>query len=232
MANPAPDAIAEKERAPSNTQVAIKTIKQLILENKLPAGSNHLESELAKQLGMSRTPIREATLILETQGLLEVRPRHGVKILTLSTDDMRQIYQILTALEGLAAELAATQEHEQGEFAVAEKAISDMDAALETDNREAWAEADEIFHGELIRLGGNRRIATIVETYNNQVRRARALTLYMRPSPTKSNDDHRRALDAIKQGKPELARSIHTEHRIQAGELLISILEKHKLHIV
>lgn len=232
MANPAPGEIAEKERAPSNTQVAIKTIKQLILENKLPAGSNHLESELAKQLGMSRTPIREATLILETQGLLEVRPRHGVKILTLSIDDMRQIYQILTALEGLAAELAAKKEHEQGEFAIAEKAIRDMDAALETDNREAWAEADEIFHGELIRLGGNRRIATIVETYNNQVRRARALTLYMRPSPTKSNDDHRRVLDAIKLREPEQARSIHTEHRIQAGELLISILEKHKLHIV
>ena len=232
MADPAAAEGTQKERSQSNTQMAIKTIKQLILENKLPAGSNHLETELAEKLGMSRTPIREATLILENQGLLEVRPRRGVKILTLSIDDMREIYQILTELEGLAAELAAKQDHDPAEFAIAEKAIRDMDATLVEDNREEWAQADEAFHGELVRLGGNRRIATIVDTYNNQVRRARALTLYMRPSPTKSNEDHRRVLEAIKRRQPEKARAIHTEHRIQAGELLISILNKHKLHVV
>lgn len=56
---------------------------------------------------MSRTPVREATLLLEAQGLLEVRPRKGVRILSLYADDMHEIYQVLTELESLAAFLAA-----------------------------------------------------------------------------------------------------------------------------
>ncbi|MGB7287260.1 MAG: GntR family transcriptional regulator [Salaquimonas sp.] len=219
-------------RPKSNTQIAIETIKQLILENQLPAGSNHLESELAKKLGMSRTPVREATLILEAQGLLQVRPRHGVKILPLSIDDMREIYTILTELEGLSVELAANNNLDEEEFDQAEAAILAMDEALEREDREDWATADQNFHNELIRLGGNSRVATVVDQYNNQVRRARSLTLHLRPRPTKSNDDHRRVLEAIRDGNPKLARKIHTEHRVQAGTMLISILEKHKLHMV
>lgn len=219
-------------RSKSSTQVAIEVIKKLILENKLPAGSSHLESELAKRLGMSRTPIREAILILETQGLLQVTPRRGVKISALSTEDMNEIYQILTALEGLSAELAARKNHDSEAFAEAEQAIANMDEALERDDREAWALADEVFHNELIRLGGNTRIASIVEIYNDQVRRVRSLTLYLRPSPTKSNEDHRRVLDAIRAGDPVAARSLHTAHRIQAGEILTGLLKKFGFHQV
>lgn len=221
-----------KARSKSNTQIAIETIKKLILENKLPAGSSHLESELAMHLGMSRTPVREATLILEAQGLLEVRPRRGVKILPLSATDMQEIYQILTELEGLSAQLAAQKNLPDLEYDTAEEAIASMDTALEIDDREAWAVADEIFHNELIRLSGNSRIAAIIDIYNDQVRRVRALTLYMRPSPVKSNKDHRKVLKAIRSGEAAEARAIHTDHRVQAGAMLIAILQKHKLHLV
>ncbi|WP_282607037.1 GntR family transcriptional regulator [Pelagibius sp. Alg239-R121] len=227
-----PPRLDADSKAKSSTQIAIEIIKKLILENKLPAGSNHLESELAKRLGMSRTPIREATLILEAQGLLQVKPRRGVKILSFSTDDMNEIYQILTELEGLSAELAAKKQFKDEDFSTAEQAIADMDQALELDEREAWAIADEAFHNELIRLGGNRRVANIVEMYNDQVRRIRALTLYLRPSPTKSNDDHRNVLRAIRARDPETARSLHTAHRIQAGKILIELLQKFGFHQV
>lgn len=227
-----PPRLESAAKGKSSTQVAIEIIKKLILENQLPAGSSHLESELAKRLGMSRTPIREATLILEAQGLLEVKPRRGVKILALSTDDMNEIYQILTELEGLSAELAAKKQLTDEDFATAEHAIANMDKALELDEREAWAIADEVFHNELIRLGGNSRIASIVEIYNDQVRRVRALTLYLRPSPTKSNDDHRNVLRAIRARDPEAARSLHTAHRVQAGKILTELLQKFGFHHV
>lgn len=216
----------------SNTQLALKTIKQLILENKLPPGSNHLESELGEMLGMSRTPVREATLILEAQGLLEVRPRHGVKISSLSANDVREIYQILTELESLAVELAAKRDIPEDDFAEVEKAIHDMEEALKTDNREAWAQADERFHRELVRLGRNSRISTMVATCNDQVQRVRILTLYMRPSPTVSNEEHRNVVDAIRNHDAARARVLHSAHREQAGKLLISILETHRLHSV
>lgn len=220
----------EPSKTKSNTQHAVEVLKNMILENELASGSNHLEGELAALLGMSRTPIREATLILEAQGLVEVKPRHGVRIISLSPEDMVEIYDILTELESLSAALAAEKNLPNSEFKIAERAIKDMDAALERDDRVAWTAADDIFHAELVRLGGNNRIANIIGMYNDQVRRARLLTLNLRPKPIKSNEDHRSVLDAIKQGDSLKARQLHTEHRVQAKNMIVGILQKFGFH--
>ncbi len=216
----------------SNTQQALSVLKELIVDNRLASGSNHLESELAEMLGMSRTPVREATLILEAQGLIEVKPRHGIRILSLSPKDMSEIYDILTELESLSAELAANMKYSEADFLVAENAIEKMDKALAEDDLESWAVADELFHSELVRLGNNGRIANIFTMYSDQVRRARKLTLNLRPKPTKSNDDHRNVLKAIRDGKAGEARILHRAHRIQAKKVLIELLEQYGFHNV
>ncbi|MEP2978654.1 MAG: GntR family transcriptional regulator [Lentilitoribacter sp.] len=213
-----------------NTFHAVDTLKDMILSNKLQAGSNHLEAELASLLGMSRTPVREATLILEAQGLVSVIPRHGVKILAISPKDMTEIYQVLTELECLSAELAATKNHPDEEFSGAENAIKDMEAALLDEDLEAWAIADDRFHSELVRLGGNQRVINIFDMYTDQVKRARMLTLKLRPIPIKSNEDHRKVLQAIKSGQSDVAVKVHKEHRVQAGQMLVELLEKFGLN--
>ena len=221
----APEKIAGQKKKP-NTFHAVDTLKDMILSNQLQAGSNHLEAELASLLGMSRTPVREATLILEAQGLVSVIPRHGVKILSISPKDMTEIYQVLTELECLSAELAATKNHPDEEFLVAETAIRDMENALENEDLEAWAVADDKFHSELVRLGENQRVINIFDMYTDQVKRARMLTLRLRPIPTKSNEDHRKVLEAIRSGQSDVAVKVHKEHRIQAGQMLVNLLEK------
>lgn len=223
---------ASTKKNKSNTQHAVNVLREMIVDNRLASGSNHLESELAHMLGMSRTPIREATLILEAQGLVEVKPRHGVKILSLSSKDMAEIYDILTELECLAAELAANKRYSDEDFLVAEGAITQMEAALAKDDREAWAVADELFHAELVRLSGSKRIINIFRMFNDQVHRARKLTLNLRPKPTKSNEDHRNVLQAIRKGKAPTARKIHRAHRIQAKKILIEILDRYGFHSV
>ncbi|MGH1483511.1 MAG: GntR family transcriptional regulator [Geminicoccales bacterium] len=219
-------------RRKSSTRQAVEIMRKMILDNQLAPGSTHLESELAELLNKSRTPVREATLILEAQGLLEVKPRHGVRILSFSLGDIEEIYEVLTELESLAAQRAASKGHPEEEFRKAECAITAMDQSLQRDDRESWAEADETFHRELVRLGGNSRILNIVEMYSDQVRRARALTLYLRPAPTKSNDDHRDVLNAIRAGDQEKACSIHKMHRLQARELLMELLVKYRVRHV
>lgn len=82
-------------------------IKRRILDNEMPAGFQALEQELAELLEMSRTPVREALVRLADEGMVEVRPRHGMRVLPLSSADMREIYQILASLESTAAALAA-----------------------------------------------------------------------------------------------------------------------------
>lgn len=213
----------------SNTQRAIEAMRQMIFAGDLPAGSDHLESELAEQLGMSRTPIREAALTLEGQGLLEMRPRKGVRILPVSPDDMREIYDVLTELESLAAKQAAKRRPSGAELAPLAKAITDMDTALAAGALEDWADADERFHKELVRLGGNSRVRMIVNMLSDQVRRARMITLHMRPIPVKSNEDHRAVFDAIKSGDGDQAHIIHRAHRQAAKDLIVGLLEKHKL---
>ncbi|MBO6508513.1 MAG: GntR family transcriptional regulator [Roseibium sp.] len=211
------------------TTQAMEKIRQLIFDGELAAGSDHLESELADRLGMSRTPVREATLMLAQQGLLEVRPRKGVRISTLSLKDMGEIYSVLTELESLAAEEAASSGYSDEDLKALKQSIEAMETALEREDREAWAHADDAFHDELVRLGGNSRVESIVSMMANQVRRARAMTLYIRPLPLKSNEDHRAVYDAIKEGDSDKARDRHRSHRQHAREVLIDLLKKHKL---
>lgn len=207
-------------------------LRALIFAGELPPGSDHLESELAEKLGMSRTPVREATLVLESQGLLEVRPRKGVRISALSADDMREIYEVLTELESLAASLAAEARYSEQDLSRLKSATREMEASVADNDREGWARADAAFHDELVRLGGNKRIQTIVSNFNDQVRRARALTLHMRPMPRKSNEDHRALYEAIARGDSKAARQIHWMHRTEAKDMLINLLNQHGLRRV
>ena len=213
----------------SNAQRALQELREMIFSGQLAAGSNHLESELATLLEMSRTPVREAVLTLESQGLLELKPRKGVRILPVSPDDMREIYDVLTELESLAAEQAARKSYEPADLEDLARAIEDMEVAVAAGDLERWAEADDRFHTELVRLGQNRRIEMIVSMMRDQVRRARATTLFMRPMPLKSNEAHRRVYQAIEQGDADIARAAHRAHRQQAREMLVDLLERHRL---
>lgn len=201
----------------------------MIFSGALPAGSDHLESELAILLGMSRTPVREAALTLESQGLVEMRPRKGVRILTLSPDDMREIYDVLTELECLAARRAAERGLGRPELEELAAAIDDMDTALQEGELEGWAEADDRFHQELVVLGNNHRVHAIAEMMSDQVRRARIVTLYMRPVPKQSNEDHRQVYKAILKGDASLAADLHRDHRQNSKEILLDLLQKHRL---
>lgn len=216
----------------SSSQRAIQQLRAKIFSGELGAGTDHLESELANLLEMSRTPVREAVLTLESQGLLELRPRKGVRILPLSPEDMAEIYDVLTELESHAAEQAAMAEHSDKDLAALSRAINDMDAAIAHSDLDGWAEADDRFHRELVRLGGNSRIEAIVSMMSDQVRRARTTTLFMRPVPTKSNEDHRTVYQAIRDGDAATARNCHKRHRQHAKAILVDLLDKHRLRFL
>lgn len=218
---------AEAAKAPSNTQRAVTELRDMIITNKLPPGSNHLESELAEMLGMSRTPVREAAIILEGQGLVELRPRRGIRIVLIAAADMEEIYAILTELESLAAHDVASRGCPPKDLAQLRGYITEMDDALDADDRQRWASADDRFHRKLVDLAGNRRLQSIVATYFDQAHRARMLTLYIRPAPRGSNRDHRALVDAIERGDAEEARRIHREHRINAKRMMIELIANH-----
>lgn len=216
----------------SNTDRAVQQLRELIFTGALPAGSDHLEAELAQRLEMSRTPVREAVRTLDGQGLVHMRRRKGVRIAAITPEDMADIYDILTELESLSAERAAERHYDAAALAALARSIDDMDRALAAGDLGAWAGADDRFHTELVRLGGNARVQGIAMMMSDQVRRARTMTLRMRPKPTQSNEDHARVYRAIANGDAATARAEHCAHRQQAKEMLVALLHAHRLKFV
>ena len=211
------------------TGSAYHDLKAMIIDGRLVPGEMILEQELAERLEMSRTPVREALIRLEQEGLLEIKPRRGARVLPISVDDMREIYQLLTVLEATAAHAAAERKLDTGELADLEQAVAEMDASLASDDMDAWAEADARFHALLVAASGNRRLMAVVATMVEQSQRVRRLTLHLRPKPLGSNADHRAVVEAIKAGDAAAAYDIHHRHRRQSGEMLVELLERLRL---
>jgi Transcriptional regulators len=213
----------------SQTKRAYIEIKRRILDNELPPGTQALEQEVAEWLGMSRTPVREALIRLAQDGMVEVRPRHGMRVLPLSMDDLREIYDLLTGLEAMAAEIIARRGLSATELEALETALSDMEAALARDDLTGWAEGDARFHRLLVEFSRNRRLQAMVETVRDQSHRARMATLKLRPKPETSNAEHAAVVEAIRSRDPEAAHRLHRQHRSRAGQLLIDLLQQHGL---
>lgn len=221
---------AARPRGKSMVVAAYDLIKERILNNEYEPGFQALEPEIAEELGMSRTPVREALIRLSNEGLVEVIPRRGFRVVPLSPADMKEIYQVLTALESMAAEVLARRKPTLEELEPMEQAVEALNDALRNDDLDAWAVADEQFHRSLLELCGNQRLASMAATVYDQAYRARQISLRLRPKPWKSNEEHKAVLEAVKQGDWILARKIHGEHRRNASRVLTEVLEKYQLH--
>lgn len=212
----------------SFTDVAYAKIREQILNNEMPAGFQITEQELATRLEVSRTPTREALVRLANEGLIEIWPRHGMRVKHVFVDDLREIYEIITVLEAAACRLATTRGVASGPvIASMRQSIVEMDDALSKDDLLGWAEADMRFHRQLVHASGNRRLIEMVDVLTGQAHRLRMMTLRMRPRPSTSNRDHEDVVDAIARGDAETAERIHRQHRERSGEMLIQLLKMH-----
>lgn len=208
----------------SQGERAYQELRRRILGNELVPGTQLLEQELAQMLGMSRTPVREAVIRLARDGIVEVRPRHGIRVLPVSARDMREIYDILTELEATAARLLAEHGADEETMAELEGAVDEMAVALERADLSAWAAADDRFHKALVRRCGNRRLREVVERFHDQAHRARLLTLHLRPRPDDSAAEHAAVVAAIRRRDPQTAHRVHREHRLRSGAMLVELL--------
>ena len=214
----------------SRVSDAYSQIKEEIRSNRIPPGYQAPEPEIALRLGMSRTPVREALIRLEAEGLVELVPRRGVRVLPISAVDMREIYEILTSLEPSAAASVAARRTSPQELAPLERATSHMEAALNAGDLDAWAEADDEFHHTLLKIHGNTRLQGFVGNLYDQAHRARIVTLRLRERPVKSTEEHREILEHLKNGEAEAAREAFRQHRQRAADELLGILENYRLH--
>jgi DNA-binding GntR family transcriptional regulator len=217
--------------APSGSRVenAYAALKSAIRENVYPPGHFAAETEVAAQLGMSRTPVHEAAIRLQEEGLIEVLPRRGILVRAISHRDIRETYELTIALESMAAEVLAARPASPALnriIAQLEAETRTMESALRKNDLNKWAAADDRFHEILTGECGNGRLSRMASTIRDQTHRARLLTLRLRPLPVKSAPEHRAIIAAIRKGDPAAAAKMAGAHRRRAGEIMIPLIEK------
>jgi len=225
-----PSAAAPSVSRTSLVDVAYQAIRRRILDNVYPPGLQALEQTLATELGISRTPLREALTRLQEEGLVEMIPRHGMRVLPVSPTDMREIYVVLTALESAAAELLAQRRPSDAELKPLVEASRDMARALRVDDLDAWAAADERFHQGLLELTANQTLINAVGLLSDRAHRARMFTLRLRPKPVNSTHEHMALLERIRAGDAKGAVDVNRAHRERASRELLAIFERYRLH--
>ncbi len=213
----------------SRVEEAYVAVRQRILDNVYAPGHQALEGDLAAELGISRTPVREALIRLANEGLVEVVPRHGMRVLPVSPTDMREIYVVLTALESCAAETLALRRPADAELQPLVEATRLMTRALKADDLDAWAAADERFHQGLVELTGNRTLIDAVARLGDRVHRARMFTLRLRPKPVTSTQEHLALLERIRAGDARGTVEVNRAHRERASRELLAIFERYRL---
>lgn len=216
----------------TSTDRVYENIRRKVIDSELSPGSQILEQDLAAMLGVSRTPVREALIRLQNEGLVEIIPRHGIRIVPVSITDMREIYEVCVALESAAAGLAASAGL-LGEAIDELVGICDlMTASLGRDEIEQWALDDEAFHLKIVALSGNRRIREIVSNCWDQVHRARLFTLRLapHPQPAKSIQEHLDIVAAIRRSDAERAAALMRDHRRRGEAVQLEIIRTYRFN--
>lgn len=208
---------------------AYAQLKTEIRQGRMPAGFQSPEPEVADRLGMSRTPVREALIRLQAEGLIKLIPRRGAHVLPIERADLEDIYEILTALEPEAAARLAERPLTGGDLAPMRLALTAMEQALEANNREDWRVADDQFHQHLLTLQGNSRLRAQVNPLLDQLHRVLMATLHLREHPARATTEHKELLEALEQGNPSGVRRTLRQHRKREAREVLELWDAHKL---
>lgn len=214
---------------------AYESLKEMILSNHFVPGTIYSETKVSKELGISRTPLRDAIQRLAQEKYIDVIPSKGFRIHTLTDKDLTETYQIRAALEGFCI-VQITQHAQDAEMkkvlltlesllrdqaAVAETADTDRLSEDElTDAIDAFAAYDQEFHERIIASAGNDTITALFQTYLHQIRTQTLLSLREEGRLSGTVKEHREIVEAIRSGSVERAYLAAVGHLKKAGNII------------
>jgi DNA-binding GntR family transcriptional regulator len=183
----------------SLVELAFNRLSQEILSGRTDPGERLVEEQLTRRLGISRAPLREALRLLAQQGLVEHIPRRGVRVATLSDEDVRELYEVREVLERHAVKSRPAGADLSGLRA----ALGVMGKATETGDRLAIADAHRQFHVAVVALGGNRQLSALYESVLVRIQLYMAVNLRREAEVADAADGvhrHERLMAAVERG--------------------------------
>lgn len=171
-------------------------IKQAILGSQIPKDAVLVESRLAEQIGISRTPVREALHFLEKEGLLEILPRAGYRVRRIDWDEVEEIVQIRKVVESLAAGWAVTR-ITTSEIEALRENLRQSEATIEQGDLSVFPEWDAQFHEILARASGSKRLIDLIQNLRSDMLRYRIKSLHRTDTAALALDGHRRIFECL-----------------------------------
>lgn len=178
--------------------VVFHTLRHSILMGERKPGERLMEITLSKQLGVSRTPIREAIRMLEQEGLVAMAPRKGAWVAQITKKDLEDVLEVRCALEKLAIELACCNITSQQLLALRQN-VAEFNLAMEKNDITLLAEKDVAFHDIIFHSANNRCLVQMISNLREQMYRYRVEYLKNPNSHTKLMQEHNAIIQNLKE---------------------------------
>jgi DNA-binding GntR family transcriptional regulator len=182
----------------------------LIVGGELPPGQHMVETDLARQLGVSRQPIREALHRMEAEGWVDLRPSQGAFVHVPTDQEVDELLDVRALLEAETARLAAAGTASAAQLARLREICGEGQAAAEAGDFGAAVAANNGFHAEIAAIGGNAVLAELADIVGRRVQ-----WYYRMVAPTRGHGswaEHAEMIDAIEAGDPERAQALARKH--------------------
>lgn len=198
--------------------IVFHKLREAILQGQLRPGERLMELQLASQLGVSRTPIREAIRKLENEGLAVTVPRKGAHVAGMTEKDMEDVLEIREALDELAVQTACDK-ITRGQLAELTNTMEKFETAIHQGDLKKIAEYDVEFHDIIYEAADNPKLATVLNNLREQIYRYRYEYLKDENNYPALIHEHMEILAALKQRDKEAVKNImrkHIRHQVEA----------------
>jgi DNA-binding GntR family transcriptional regulator len=210
--------------APQSASAAAgEIIREAIIDGRLPPGRRLKEEELARELGMSRTPVREALLTLESEGLVESIPRRGATVRSYAIGDLDDVYQLRALLEGYAARRAAAR-ISPDDVARLEESCDRFERLRAEDDLLDLVKENLRFHNVIHEVAASDRLATLIRKVIEIPLVYKSFYWYSPEQKLISQHYHRQLTRSLRLGDGERAELIMKEHVLEARDFLLAQL--------
>jgi DNA-binding GntR family transcriptional regulator len=204
---------------------AAQTLRDAILKGRVQAGARLRQVQLADGLGISRTPIREALVRLQEEGLVELLPGGGVRAKLLNLDEAVELYDVREVLDGLAARLAASRA-DAATLARLERLLERMGRSVAGGDTNQWFGAHVAFHEEIVRASGNRPLGRMLPVVRQSVQHFHPLLLRTERRLENAWEEHRGIYAAIAGRDPGTAERLARAHIANAKAIVVNVMAR------
>jgi len=208
--------LSELNKPEPLAKMAYNALRDSILSHTLTSGIIYNEKNLAEQLGISRTPVREALLELSSQGLVEFLPRKGVVVNSFKPQDINEIFELRQIIETHAFKMACTRFHAAYLTEMEECVEAQRRIAIESRDIFQFMEMDRTFHMAFARHTGNQRLIAIMDNIRDILHIMGCYALSVEGRMLQVVQEHEKILNAVKAGDVETTLALISDHLDQS----------------